>query len=404
MITRPLYLDQITPFIDKPQIKILVGIRRAGKSTILECVQNLLLEQGKKPDHIVHINFDTLEYTDIQDKSSFLALVRQLYKDGKRYFLLDEIQNIEKWDEVISALYAEGDTDIYLTGSNSKLLSRELSTFLTGRYINIRISTLNFSEFIDFKRARGEDVSNIETLFTEYLEKGGFPALHIAEQGIAQCDQIVRDIYSSILFRDLVERHNIRNTELLSRIVKYIFDNIGNIFSANSISEYLKNERRSLNPETIYNYLTWLEETFLIERVSRYDLRGKAFLKTQEKFFLGDIGLLYAINGRNSSYLSGILENLVYHELISKGYTVNLGKNGEREIEFIAEKNHEKLYMQVSYKLTDSATTEREFSAFEGIDDNFPKYVVSLDKDTSFSKNQNGIIHRYLPDFILNDL
>lgn len=404
MIKRPLYIDQIMPFIDKPQVKILVGIRRAGKSTILEYVQNLLIEHGKNPEEIVHINFDTLDYADIRDKKSFLNLARKLYGAGKRYFLFDEIQNIDKWDEVISALFAEKGTDIYITGSNSKLLSSELSTFLTGRFINIFVSTLNFSEFIDFKKARGEDVSDIDAVFPEYLDRGGFPVLHLSPQSLSQCDQTIRDIYSSIIFHDIVERHNIRNTELLSRIVKFIFDNIGSIFSVNSISDYLKSEHRNLSPETIYNYLAWLEEAFIISRVSRYDLRGKALLKTQEKFFLSDIGLLYAVNGRSESYLSGVLENLVYHELISKGYTVNLGKNGDKEIDFVAEKDHKKLYLQVTTTLTEKTTANREFGAYAGLADNFPKYVLSLDKETAWSKDQDGIEHKYLPDFILNNL
>ena len=404
MIQRPLYLSQIIPYVDQPQIKILVGIRRAGKSTILEYIENLLIKRGKPADTIVHINFDTLNYAEIRDKKSFLTLVQNLYKEGKRYFLFDEIQNIESWDEVISALFAEKDTDIYLTGSNSKLLSSELSTFLTGRYINIRVSTLNFSEFLDFKKSRGDDISNLDETFSEYLDRGGFPTLHLTPQSLTQCDQTIRDIYSSIVFRDLVEHHNIRNTELLSRIVKFIFDNIGNIFSANSISNYLKNEHRNLNPETLYNYLAWLEEAFIIDRISRYDLRGKNLLKTQDKFFLSDVGLLYAVNGRNETYLSGILENIVHHELISRGYSVNLGKNNDKEIDFVAEKNHQKIYLQVTTKLDSEATIEREFGAYDGITDNYPKYVLSLDKETPWTKDQHGIHHKYLPDFILNNL
>ena len=401
MIKRPLYIKQIVPFIDKPQIKILVGIRRAGKSTILEYVKDLLIKRGKTEEKIVYLNFDTLEYTEIRDKQSLLELVRNLYGSGKRYFLFDEIQNIDGWDEVVSALFAEKDVDIYITGSNSKLLSRELSTFLTGRYINIYVSTLNFREYLDFKRARGEKTDNLREAFSEYLDRGGFPALHLARQELSACDQTVRDIYSSIIFRDLVERHKIRNTELLSRVIKYIFDNIGNIFSANNISDYLKNERRSLGIETIYNYLNWLEEALVIERVSRYDVRGKALLKTQEKFFLSDIGLLYALNGRQNSYLSGILENVVYHELISKGYEVHLGKNGDKEIDFVAERGGERIYIQVTAHLDRDETVKREFGAFEGIDDNYPKFVVSLDRGDGWGRDWNGIQHWYLPEFLL---
>lgn len=404
MIQRPLYLDKIVPFIDHPVIKILVGVRRAGKSTILECVRDLLLERGIDPSKICHINFDALDYTNIRAKAELLELVRKLHNEGIKYYLFDEIQNIEQWDEVVSALFAEKDADIYITGSNSKLLSTELSTFLTGRYINIHIATLNFAEFLDFKKYRNEDTDDIDVAFREYMERGGFPILHVSNQSLPQCDQLIRDIYSSIVLRDLVERHGIRNTELLSRVIKYIFDNIGNIFSAKSVSDYLKNERRSLNPETVYNYLNWLEEALIIKRISRYDIRGKAILKTQEKFFLSDVGFLYAINGRSDSYTSGIYENIVYHELISHGYKVNLGKNGEQEIDFIAEKDHKLTYIQVAASIKSSDTADREFGAFAGIDDNYPKYVVSMDKYDGWDKSKNGIQYKYLPDFILNCL
>lgn len=406
MVPRPLYLEQIKPYINQPFIKILVGLRRAGKSTILEQVKALLITDYAVPeDQLVHINFDSLEYATIRDKADFLPLITDLYQhQNKRYFLLDEIQNIANWDEVISALFNKGDVDIYLTGSNSKLLSSELSTFLTGRFINIPVSTLNFREFLDFESARGNNIGDIPSAFDKFLTIGGFPALHLADQTPATSDEIVSDIYSSILFRDLIERKNIRNTELLARVVKYIADNIGNIFSAKSISDYLKNEHRTLSVETIYNYLTWLEEAFIIRRVQRYDLRGKTILKTNEKFFLGDISILYALNGRSPSYLTGALENLVYNELVSRGYQVYIGQNNDAEVDFIAEKNHEKLYLQVTAHLSEKSTADREFNAYLGIDDNYPKYVLSLDQESAWSENRAGIKQKYLPDFILNEL
>lgn len=403
MIKRPLYLDKIEPYIDQPLIKILVGIRRGGKSTVLEQVRNLLINKGIPTEKIIHINFERYSYLNVRTKEKFMELIDGILAGvGRHYLLFDEIQNIDGWEEVINGLLAEKDVDIYLTGSNSKLLSSELSTLLTGRFINIRVSTLTFSEFLDFKKNRGKKLSNTSNEFEDYMAKGGFPLIHIADYTLEQGDNIVTDIYNSILFRDLVRRKGIRNTELLSRVVKYIFDNIGNNFSAKSIADYLKSEHRILKPETVYNYLDWLEEVYVISRVKRYDIRGKELLKTNEKIFLGDIGLLYAINGRNATILPGILENIVYNELISHGYTVNIGKNNEKEIDFIAEKNSDKMYLQVALTVSGEKTAEREFGAFDGIDDNYPKYILTLDK--TWSASQNGIKQKYLPDFLLEEL
>lgn len=328
-----------------------------------------------------------------------MDLVKQLLREGVHYFLFDEVQNVEKWDEVVSALYAEKDTDIFITGSNSKLLSSELSTFFTGRYIDFRISTLNFEETLEFDKVLGRDMTDIDERFKRYLHRGGFPSLYVSEQTEKQDDAEVVDIYNSILYKDLVERKGIRNTELLSRVTRFVLDNIGNPLSANSIAKYLKNERLALGQETIYKYLGWLEEAMVIDRVPRYDMRGKELLKTQEKYYLADVGLLYAINGRSGTYLSGVLENLVYHELISHGYKVTIGKNNEREIDFVAEREHNRMYIQVAAHITDRETTEREFGAFRGIDDNYPKYVLTLDRD--FLHDESGIVAKYLPEFVL---
>lgn len=399
MIKRPLYLNELISYIDKPFIKILAGIRRAGKSSLLEQVYDELIARGVPEEKIALINFDSIDYTNIRAKADFVALEKDLLKRGVHYFLFDEVQNIEGWDEAISALYAEKNTDIFITGSNSKLLSSELSTFFTGRYIDFRIFTLNFNETLDFKKALGKDVQDIEGEFSSYMARGGFPSLYVSEQTEKQDDAEVTDIYNSIIYKDLVERKNIRNTELLSRVTKFVLDNIGNPLSAKSISDYLKNEKLSLSQETVYNYLNWLEEAMIIERAPRYDLRGKELLKTQEKYYLSDVGLLYAINGRSDTYLSGVLENIVYHELVSHGYKVAIGKNGDREIDFIAERDHNKMYIQVAAHITDKATGEREFGAFRGIKDNYPKYVLTLDREASHS--ENGIEGKYLPEFIL---
>lgn len=400
MIKRPLYLNELISYIDKPFIKILAGIRRAGKSSLLEQVRDEIIARGAPEEQVALINFDSIDYTHIRSKADLVTLEKELLGRGVHYFLFDEVQNVEHWDEAISALYAEKGTDIFITGSNSKLLSSELSTFFTGRYVDFRISTLCFAETLEFKKALGKDVSDIDAEFRAYLQRGGFPSLYVSEQTERQDDAEVTDIYNSILYKDLVERKNIRNTELLSRVTKFVLDNIGSPLSAKSISDYLKNEHLSLSQETVYNYLGWLEEAMVINRVPRYDLRGKEHLRTQEKYYLADIGLLYAINGRSSTYLSGALENIVYHELIAHGYTVSIGKNGDKEIDFIAERDHDKLYLQVAASITDADTGTREFGAYRGIADNYPKYVLTLDRDHLHS--QDGIEGRYLPEFILS--
>lgn len=400
MIERKMYLDKIAGYIDKPLIKVLVGIRRAGKSTLLSQVEDILVRRGVPPEQIVHINFENLSYIKVRDQASFAELADELINSQhKRYFLFDEIQNIEGWDVVVNGMMSEYGVDIYLTGSNSKLLSRELSTHLTGRFINIEVYPLNFAEYLNFRRHTDADVSDLREEFGRFLERGGFPALHINNLTKEQCDDVVSDIYTSIVFRDLIERHGIRNTELLSRVVKFIFDNIGNPFSAKSVSDYLKNEKRSLNPETIYNYLDWLEEAFIIKRVSRYDLRGKEVLATNEKYFLGDVGLLYAVGGRQESYLSGILENVVLNELLSRGYQVNVGKNQSLEIDFVATRRAEKIYLQVAASIAGGGTLEREYAAFKGIEDNYPKYILTLDQ--VFGENRDGVRCVNLAEFIL---
>ncbi|MBQ9016899.1 ATP-binding protein [Candidatus Saccharibacteria bacterium] len=400
MIERPLYLKQIEPFIDKPMIKILVGIRRAGKSSILKQVESILVERGVKEKQIININFEALEFSKIRVREEMIDLMTELTKGkGKYYILLDEVQLVEGWDEVVNGLLADGKSDIYITGSNSKLLSSELSTYLTGRYVEIQVYPLSFSEALEFKKAQGIEIGDLKNEFDEYMNKGGFPILHAFDYQLSDGDKAVEDIYTSIVYRDLIERKKIRNTELLGRVIEFLFDNIGNIFSAKSVSDYFKSELRKVDPETVYNYIELLKEVFVIYEVKRYDLRGKALLKTQEKYYLGDVGLLYALSGRKDSYKNGVLENLVFLELISKGYNVHIGKNQDKEIDFVAEKKGKKFYLQIAIEASSEAAREREFGAFNGIDDNYPKYVLTLENGNG--DEQDGITKRYLPEFLL---
>ena len=400
MIKRPLYLDQIIPFIDKPLIKILVGIRRAGKSSILAQIKDLLRERGATDSQIITINFESLEYSKIRAKNELIDLMQKITeKDQHYYILLDEVQLVDGWDEVVNGLLADGKSDIYITGSNSKLLSTELSTYLTGRYIEIQVYPLSFSEALDFKKARKISLKTTSDEFREYMDKGGFPILHAFDYSEEDGDKAVEDIYTSIIYRDLIERKGIRNTDLLGRVISFVFDNIGNIFSAKSVADYFKNELRKVDPETVYNYIELLKEVFIIYEVKRYDVRGKALLKTQEKYYLGDVGLLYALNGRKDSYKNGVLENIVYLELISKGYNVYIGKNQDQEIDFIVEKKGQKMYLQIAVEASSEEAKKREYGAFDGINDNYPKYVLTLEE--GHGDEINGIKKQYLPDFLL---
>jgi predicted AAA+ superfamily ATPase len=408
MFERSAYSEKMKAFKNSPLIKVLCGIRRAGKSSILLMHKDSLINSGVPSEKISHISFENLEYLDIKNERQFAKLVKGiLNKKGngnkksrhRHYFLFDEIQNVDKWERVINGLLANGNVDIYLTGSNSKLLSSELSTHIAGRFVKIFVSTLSFSEALFFKKERGVKLKNTSDEFDDYLKKGGFPIIHAGDYSLEQIDNIVSDIYSSIVLKDIIERYKIRNTELLNRVVKFIFDNIGNIFSAKSVSDYLKNEKRKLDIETIYFYMSMLESVFAIRKAERYDVRGKSILKTQEKYYLGDHSLLFAVNGRKLSHISGILENIVYNELIRKGYDVYIGKNGDKEIDFVAKKSNKTLYLQVATHLDSKSTIDREFGVFKGISDNHPKIVLSLDK--GFSENQNGIEQKFLPDFLL---
>ena len=399
MIKRPLYLSQIEPFIDKPMVKILVGIRRAGKSSILQQLSDILLERGIEKSKIITVNFESLEYSKVRVRDEMIDLMQELTSgEGRYYVLLDEVQLVDGWDEVVNGLLADGKCDIYITGSNSKLLSTELSTYLTGRYVEVQVYPLSFTEALEFKKARGMVVKDLADEFDEYMWKGGFPILHASDYDLNDGDKIIEDIYASIVYRDLIERKGIRNTELLSRVIRFLFDNVGNVFSAKSVADYFKSELRKVDPETVYNYIELLKEVFVVYEVKRYDVRGKSMLKTQEKYYLGDVGLLYALNGRKDSYKNGILENIVYLELIAKGYNVYIGKNNDKEIDFMAEKKGQKMYLQIALEITNEETRTREFGAFEGIDDNYPKYVLTLERGKG--DEESGITKEYLPEFL----
>jgi ATPase len=337
-------------------------------------------------------NFQKL-YSYIIEKSKNLA--------GKIYILLDEIQEVASWEKVINSLLVDLDCDIYITGSNANLLSSELATYIAGRYVEIKVFPLSFKEFIDFSKIQNpEKIYSNEEYFEKYLQFGGLPAIHNFNQDKTSIYQYLTDIYNSVLLKDVVARNNIRDIELLERIILYIFDNIGNIFSAKKISDFLKSQGRKLSVETVYNYLKALENAYIISKVQRYDIKGKSILETQEKFYLLDLGLKHSQLGYKANDIAGHLENIIYLELLRRKYNVNIGKLKTKEIDFIAQKEDKKLYIQATYLLASENTIEREFSPLKNIEDNYPKYVLSMDNLDEY--NINGILRKRIIDFLLD--
>ena len=396
MIIRPHYLNILKTYRDIPLVKILAGIRRCGKSTILEMLKNDLIENGIAPDHIINMRFTSEELEQIKnDKDMYQSIKNSMHDDGRYYLLLDEVQEINGWEKAVNSLLENYNTDIYVTGSNSRLMSGEISTYLTGRYISIPVFTLSFAEYLEFKKS---DPRSRRELLSDYLRLGGFPIVALGNFDEQSAYQIVEGIYNSVINSDITKRHNITNFDLFNRVVKYIIENVGKTFSANSITKFLKNEGRSLSVETVYNYLTWLEKAFVIYRCQRYDLQGKSILKTQEKFYLADSSLKYCIIGFNPQSVASMLENIVYFELLRRGYDVYIGKNGTKEIDFAAVKRDDRIYVQVCRNLPEES--DREIANLLEIRDHYPKYVVTLDEFAS--GNINGVKLVHLADFLLD--
>lgn len=399
MINRPLYMDKIMPFVDTPFVKILTGIRRSGKSTILKMIMQRLEENGVLNEQIVSYRFDSMEYEGMTAREMYSELKAHLYPSGRTYLFLDEMQEIDGWEKVVNSLNTDFDVDIYVTGSNSRMMSSEISTYLTGRYVAFRIYTLSFAEYLDFKSKYAE-VGDPKFELVNYIRLGGFPATHLKSLSQDEIYTIVRDIYNSTIFSDIVRRNQVRKVDQLERVVKYAFDNIGNTFSAKSVSDYLKSEHRALDNETVYSYLEKLEKAYLLHRCSRYDLQGKALLKTQEKFYLADTALRYSVLGYNDSTVAASLENVVYLELCRRGYTVHIGKNSDGEVDFVAIRQNEKLYIQVTQKIESEKTEQREYNRLLEIKDNYPKYVLRT--DAFAGGNYEGIKTMHIADFLLS--
>lgn len=401
MINRPSYVDRIMAYTDTPFVKVLTGVRRCGKSTVLKMImQRLQEERGIPSDRIVSMRFDSMEYDDMTAKEMFKALKEKLSPKGKTYLFLDEVQEIEGWEKVVNSLLSDYDVDLYVTGSNSRMMSSEIATYLTGRYISFRIYTLSFREYLEFKKQYAQ-IKDPPAELADYIRLGGFPATHLREYSQDEVYTIVRDIYNSTVFSDIVRRNQIRKVDQLERVVRYTFFNVGNAFSAKSISDYLKSEHRSMDNETVYSYLEKLEKAYLLHRCPRFDLRGREILKTQEKFYLADTALRYSVLGYTEDSVAASLENVVYLELCRRGYDVTIGKMPGGEVDFVAQKRNDRLYVQVTQEIHSEKTEKREYERLAEIRDNYPKYVLRTDEFAG--GNYEGIKSMHVADFLLSD-
>ncbi|MCD8225554.1 MAG: ATP-binding protein [Clostridiales bacterium] len=395
MILRPDYVNAILPFMDQPLVKILAGVRRCGKSTIFEMLAQELLRRGVADSNIIQKRYTEMDIpSDITARKMYDELIREIDGKGHCYLLLDEIQEVENWERAVNSLLESQDVDIYVTGSNSRLMSSEISTYLTGRFVSIPVYPLSFKEYLTFKAGSG---FSQKELLEEYIRFGGFPIIALGNYDQQSAYQIVNGIYHTVISRDIVKRHRITRQDLFDRVVKYIIENMGRTFSASSIARFLRSEQRTVSVESIYNYLRWLEQAFIIYPCHRYDIQGRAILKTQEKYYLSDVALKYCLLGYNRKMLDGAMENIIFLELKHRGYEVFIGKNDTKEIDFIAQRRDEKLYVQVCVQLPEDS--DREIDNLMEIRDHYPKYVITMNPmDAGI---ENGIRIVEMTNFLL---
>ncbi|OPL08286.1 MAG: ATPase [delta proteobacterium ML8_F1] len=395
MIFREQYMSKIRPFMNQPIIKVLTGIRRSGKSVMLELIQKELIQQGINEEFFISINLES-------KKNPFDITIERIYEyvrtqvtesNHKGYLFFDEIQELDGWETLINAIMIDFSVDIYITGSNAKLLSGELATYLAGRYVEVKIYPFSYKEILSFFPQKSK-----QEVFQLYLSRGGMPFLYQFPMDDRSAMQYLNDIYDSIILKDIVTRNKVRDIELLKRMIQFFIANIGNTFSSSNISKYLKNELRSVSTETIYNYIDYCKAACFLHLVQREDLMGKKLLQFQEKIYIADHGIREAVFGNNMRDINQTLENIVYMELLGRGYDVHIGKNANNEVDFVALIGNLRVYIQVSYLLASDETVEREFSALESISDNYPKYVVTMDE---IDRSRNGIKHMNIKDFLL---
>jgi len=401
-IIRPIYLDKIKGYIDKPDVKIITGLRRSGKTEILKMVRD---EIKSRVDHdqIIYINFEELDYAHLLDAKELNKYFLSAIKDDRRYYVfLDEIQDVKGWERTVNGLRLKN-TDIYITGSNSKIMSDELETHLGGRTISFRANTLSFAEFINFRKINTLSTDSIMDELNAYIDIGGFPILSVVKYNDAQKREVVKEICDTALFRDVVKRRGIRHPQLLDKIVAFLFDNVGSLVSIRAILNYLKSSGRGADHETVANYIKHLEDAFIIKSAPIFDIKGKRLLEVNDKFYLGDHALQYAVRQKRMDKVQGILENIVFNDIIRRGYKVSVGKFDNKEVDFVAEEvwGSRKIYVQVCYEFTTIDTYNREFAPLMSIKDSYPKYVVTMDKN--WQADENGVMGIHLKDFLLKD-
>lgn len=404
MILRTKYLNKIRPFIDKPVIKVVSGIRRCGKSTLLKQVKEEIQSHGVKEKQIVYINKELFEFDSIRNYRDLHNFVSNKTKSHsqKTYLFIDEVQEIEEWEKAVNSFLAEDNYDIYLTGSNARMLSSDLATLIAGRYIELKMYPLTYSEFV-LLRQKDPKVKGNGNLFNEFIQYGGFPGLHNLNWQEEVLRQYLGAIYNTIVLKDVITKNKIKDVSMLRSILEFISSNCGNITSAKSIRDYSKSQNRNISTDTVINYLNYASEALLIHKIKRFDILGKKVLETHEKYFLSDTGLSFTMLGQNPDLLPGKLENIVLIELLSRGYTVNIGKSNSTEIDFIAQKDNNRLYIQVSTTILDNNTRRREYDAYKQVNDHYPKYVISLDEQ-QFTTNKYGVKWMNIKDFLLAEI
>lgn len=398
MIKRELYLNKLRGFYDSELIKVIMGIRRCGKSVLLNQIIEEIKQNGVDEEHIIYVNFEDYDYIEYTNPKEFNKYIKSKIKDEKKYYLFfDEIQNVDDFERVINSFRTTMNVSIFITGSNSKLLSGELATLLTGRFISIKMMPFTYSEFLELKKFKNEEIT--ENTFEEYIEWGGMPLIYNTVNDMER-KMYLRDLYNAIILKDIVERNNIKDINLLNRIIQFMMENIGGILSSNSIAGYLKNEKINTSVDTVMNYIDYINTSSIFNKVNRYDIRGKSVMATLEKYYLTDLGLLALKSSPIEKKIGGRLENIVYNELIARGYEVYIGKTDKGEVDFVVDKFGKREYIQVADYLSSDEVVKREFGAFDYVKDNFPKYVITMDK---IDYSQNGIIHKNIIDFLLDD-
>ena len=399
MIKREMYLKKIRDSYDSELIKIIVGVRRSGKSVLMTQIMDELKENGISKDHIIYINFEDYDYTDYTKPKEFNKYVKDKIKDKEKYYLFfDEIQNVQDFEKVINSFRATMNVSIFITGSNSKVLSGDLSTYLAGRYINIKMMPFTFSEYLELQKSKGITKDKDEA-FLEYVEWGGMPQIYNSTS-IQERKMYLRDLYNTVILKDIVERNSIKDVNLLNRVIQFMMENIGGVISANSITKFLKNDNVTTSIDTILNYIEYINNAMIASKACRYNIRGKSVMTLLEKYYLVDLGLLQLKSTPIEKKVGGRLENIVYNELLARGYDVYIGKTDNGEIDFVVDNFGDRFYIQVADYLSSDEVIEREFGAYKNVADNFPKYVITMDK---INYSRDGIIHKNIINWLLEE-